>query len=978
MNDPRLDDIARAVAAGDPVDWHSAEAGASDSESVAMLQGLRVVACIASFYKSPAPPPTPSLDHPGESISSNDWGSLRITRSIGSGSFGDVYEAYDPALDRVVALKLLRSIERTAVSRSAEVIEEGRVLARVRHPHVVTVFGAARIDGRAGIWMELVRGRTLAGRVSQAGPMNATDAAAAVRDVCFGLAAVHCAGIVHRDVKAQNVMQDESGHIVLMDLGAGYDASGASAEAMAGTPAYLAPEILRGEPATPRCDIYSAGVLLFYLTTATYPVSGASLDDLRAQHASGTRVTLRQAGAKLPRSLASIIERALAESPKDRFTAREMADALERFVRRRARRARAAVAGAAIAGLAIIVAVGLPRWLKSSSAAVADTRKLILVGAFDNHTRKDLFERTIQAGLEYELSRSTLAVAPSIRVDDALKLLKQPIDSALTPTLGREVARRDGGIQFLIVGRIDTAADGDAISAEIVDPVTGAARTSIRVRVASDALAPRAVQQLALELRQRLGESRDSGARPTRSTISLESLRDYSETLRLGNRGNWRGALQYVQRAVRRDPAFAMAQIWLAWCESNTGAAAEALATAAAAEAAAHDDALTAWERESILGKAAGIRGERERAILHYDAALKVQPDDFWTTNRLANLYYGSGAMDQAVKMATHAADLRPRDLYQQVLATRWLLQNGRDASEVTLYNSRALDLLDLDIAKSRPIDASFALLVPAELTWRAQHAAATASELARVASDPRVVATPELMPPVFEHAAALYLAMGRIASARNLIGQVSLVGDREVLLAIADYYAGDLWSEGQHLDRVCASRGDLQEGIRRLPLCTQLLLQAGRLDDTQALVNRAKANWDPNHVQSSLGELAAARHDPDVAIQMLGATIDRLNPGSAQYLWAVRMLSDAWLEKQQRDTAIGTLRSALSHPYNPDPGAGLEATALSFRLAALYRSAGAVSEASFVEAGAMRGLDQADPGFVDRLRSLGSAGLDR
>src|SRR5215471_7205671 len=179
MTDSDPEAVVRAIAEGDVVDWRGAEANADNPDSTALLQELRVVAGIASFYKSSPPQVSSSRASNGW----NEWGSLRITRSLGSGSFGDVYEAYDPALDRPVALKLLRSVDRTGDALGAGAIEEGRVLARVRHPHVVTVFGAARIDGRAGIWMELIRGRTLAQRVNDSGPMDARDAASAVRDV---------------------------------------------------------------------------------------------------------------------------------------------------------------------------------------------------------------------------------------------------------------------------------------------------------------------------------------------------------------------------------------------------------------------------------------------------------------------------------------------------------------------------------------------------------------------------------------------------------------------------------------------------------------------------------------------------------------------------------------------------------------------------------------------------------------------------
>ena len=725
MNDRNLEAVARALAAGRAVDWDHVEVDVPDPAAAALLQELRVVAEIASFHKSPA---TPHRDVPAH-IASDHWGRLRITRLIGSGSFGDVFEAYEPALDRLVALKLLRCAGTTTDALNAEVIEEGRTLARVRHPHVVTVFGAARIDGSAGIWMELIHGRTLASRVAELGPMDATDAARTVRDVCLGLAAVHDAGVVHRDVKAQNVMQGERGRVVLMDFGASLDAS-TGETALAGTPAYVAPEILCGSQATFQSDIYSVGVLLFYLTTGSYPVSGASIAEVRSRHAQGSRVALRQANARLPRSLAAIVDRALAQTPGDRFaSARELADALDGFQRTAFRRpaavfATALIACTAIAGLAISARV--PK--KSPSGGM---RPMVLVGSFDNRTGTPLFNGTIEAALQYALARSSrLTVMPSTRIDDALNLMKRSPDTPLTPVLARDVARRDGGVAFLIIGTVDKVDADTVISAQIV-PAAGAAMPQwVRVHASSDAEAPAAVWELAREMRARLGDARDAATRQGGRPISLDSVRSYTDAVRLGNRGQWRGALEQARQAAIDHRASAMAQIWLAWCEFNTRAREEGLRTAAAAESAAQGDEVPNDEREWILGSAADLRGDSERAVRHYENVLKDRPDDAWIVNRTAILYYNAGATAQAVMMGGRAADLRPNDFHQQVLTTRWLLQAGDDAARVAHYAQRALRLLDKDTANALPIDASFALLVPAELAWRARDATGTSNAL--------------------------------------------------------------------------------------------------------------------------------------------------------------------------------------------------------------------------------------------------------
>ena len=255
------------------------------------------------------------------------WGHLSVGARLAAGSFGQIYRAHDPQLNREVALKLLRGS--IAVFRPVErLLAEARTLARVRHPNVVTVYGADVRDGAAGLWMELVDGQTLDAWLRTNGVMGSGEAAAVGTDLCRALAAVHAARLVHGDVKAQNVMRENGGRIVLMDFGAGR-AQGGDAGGVAGTPMYLAPEVLAGEPPTIQSDLYSLGVLLFHLLTAAYPYSGADLDGLRAAHADRTRTWLRDLRPDLPDALVQSIERAIDADPARRFaTAGEMERAL--------------------------------------------------------------------------------------------------------------------------------------------------------------------------------------------------------------------------------------------------------------------------------------------------------------------------------------------------------------------------------------------------------------------------------------------------------------------------------------------------------------------------------------------------------------------------------------------------------------------------------------------------------------------------
>ena len=251
-------------------------------------------------------------------------------RRLGAGSFGSVYCAWDPQLERNVAIKILH--EHVADDRlKHRLLREGRALARVQHPNVVQVFGTEAHGSRVGLCMELVSGETLAGVLRSHGLLSHGEAAVVGQDVCRALAAVHAAGYVHRDVKAQNVMRDKAGKIVLMDFGTGHDATGNRRPGdLVGTPVYMAPEVLDGQPASVQSDIYAVGVLLYLLVSGQYPVEGSNLLDLIDAHKAGRRRPLLERRPDLPMSFVSVVSRALAANPAERWpSAAAMLEALE-------------------------------------------------------------------------------------------------------------------------------------------------------------------------------------------------------------------------------------------------------------------------------------------------------------------------------------------------------------------------------------------------------------------------------------------------------------------------------------------------------------------------------------------------------------------------------------------------------------------------------------------------------------------------
>jgi len=318
--------LAESIADGSPVDWEAAEARANVDER-GIIRQLRILSNLAALHRS-LPSDPDDLGSASIARQTNaapaigSWAHMALIERLGGGTFGEVYRAWDRHLEREVALKLLRGDGPVDDLQSSRIAREGRLLARVRHPNVITVHGVAVHDQRVGLWMELIRGETLEQLLQKRGPFGAREAVLVGIDLCRALAAIHAAGLIHRDVKAQNVMREDGGRIVLMDLGTGREIGPSqrySVADLAGTPLYLAPEIFDGMSASVQSDLYSLGVLLYHLVTGSYPVYATTIEELQDRHAAGKPVRLRDARADLPTAFVQVIDRAIASRPDRRY-----------------------------------------------------------------------------------------------------------------------------------------------------------------------------------------------------------------------------------------------------------------------------------------------------------------------------------------------------------------------------------------------------------------------------------------------------------------------------------------------------------------------------------------------------------------------------------------------------------------------------------------------------------------------------------
>ena len=251
-------------------------------------------------------------------------GPYEILEPVGRGGMGAVYKAYDPALNRMVAVKVLPTEFLHDSSFAERFQREIRIWASIDHPSVVPVYMAGIDNERPFLSMKFIAGGTLADRLA-AGPLSFERAFAILADVAVALDHAHSLGVVHRDVKPANVLLGEEGRAYLSDFGIARIVSGerpaTQPGGVAGTPRYMAPEQARSQTPDHRADIYSLGCMAYEMLTGIPPFSGETPLDVMMRHITETPTPPRAHAPELPAPAEAAILRAMAKDPAQRWPA---------------------------------------------------------------------------------------------------------------------------------------------------------------------------------------------------------------------------------------------------------------------------------------------------------------------------------------------------------------------------------------------------------------------------------------------------------------------------------------------------------------------------------------------------------------------------------------------------------------------------------------------------------------------------------
>jgi serine/threonine-protein kinase len=254
-------------------------------------------------------------------------GRYLLDRELGRGGMGVVYLARDVGLDRLVAIKLLPPHLAAGPGVRSRFLREARTAARLSHPHIVPIHAVEEHGDLVCFIMAYVAGETVAERVHNSGPLTPSAVTRLVQEIAWALAYAHQHGVVHRDVKPENILLERgTNRAMVTDFGIARLDEAVEATPpgdVMGTPRLVSPEQAAGEPVDGRSDLYSLGVTAFFALTGRYPFEGDSAGQLLAQHLTVPAPPVASARPGIPRPLATAIDRCLAKSPAERFPSGE-------------------------------------------------------------------------------------------------------------------------------------------------------------------------------------------------------------------------------------------------------------------------------------------------------------------------------------------------------------------------------------------------------------------------------------------------------------------------------------------------------------------------------------------------------------------------------------------------------------------------------------------------------------------------------
>jgi len=628
---------------------------------------------------------TETLETPKEELTTGSTfaGRYQIIEELGKGGMGKVYRVLDKKLNEEIALKLIKP----EIAKDKKTVErfsnELKIARKMGHKNVARMFDLNEESGTHYITMEYVRGEDLKRLIRKIGHLGPGQAIPIAKQICDGLSEAHRLGVIHRDLKPQNVMVDEDGNARIMDFGIArtLESKGITgAGVMIGTPEYMPPEQVEAKEVDQRSDIYSLGVILYEMTTGELPFVADTPFAVGVKQKSEKPADPKEINPQIPNDLSRVILRCLEKDKNARYQSagelRSELDQLEKGIPATVKKAPVKKPLTSkeitvsistkkllvpvlliLAVVAAAVVIWRP-WAGGGTAPTLADKASLAVLYFKNNTGDeslDNWRTALSDSIIADLSQSRyFEVLPSDRIFSILRKLNlEEAESYATEDLAKVAA--EGGVNHILTGSLSKAGEMFRIDYLIQEIQTGRTKGSDRVEGQGEESIFSMVDEITKNIKQDFNLSqahitgdvdREVG---TITTSSAEAFKYYSEGRQAHNIGEYEKSIALMERAVAVDPEFAMAFRSMAMAYANIrlyGKRDELIKKA-------FELSERLPDRERYVIEADFYRQSQTtyaRALEAYNKLLELYPDDGIGSNNSAIIYSNLEQWDKAIE----------------------------------------------------------------------------------------------------------------------------------------------------------------------------------------------------------------------------------------------------------------------------------------------------------------------------------------
>jgi len=639
-----------------------------------------------------------------------------ILQVLGQGGMGAVYKALDREVSRTVALKVIRPDLATNSSIIDRFKQELVLSHQVTHKNVVRIYDLGEADGVKFITMEYIEGKDLRTLIQEKKAFPQDEAVETMVQICRALEATHAVGVIHRDLKPQNIMRDNQGRVVVMDFGLAraIDSTDGMTQtgAVVGTMEYMSPEQGLGKPLDERSDLYAAGLIFYELLTGKMPYKADSALASLLKRTQERAVPVSQHDASIPQSLSNMVSKCLEPSVEHRY--QKVTEILADLEAWQGKSAAATLGfeasvgpwgrtipwpkigiGVAVAVLAVTGYLLRDKFRSPKGAGGPQVSLAILpLRNASGDASLDWMGKSLAEMLRTDVGQSENlhTVAPE-RLHQILTDLRISPDTELDANAIKQIAGITNADQ-IVWGEYVKLGDQIRIDAQLEDLKTEHV-VSIKAEAPTEKDLIRAVDQLAKSVQESLTLSPKAmeqmkAAAFTPSSQSVEALRDYSEGLELSRQNNDLEAVKRFESATAADPNFALAYARLGQAYSRLGYGPKA--EQYSSKAVDLDASLPAAEKYMIEAASARIQNNFDKALEAYNELGKLMPQDPQVWSEMAALYDSKGVYDKAFDYYTKVLASDPKNLDALLAIGGVQIERGNTESSFS-YLTEALSL---------------------------------------------------------------------------------------------------------------------------------------------------------------------------------------------------------------------------------------------------------------------------------------------